>query len=179
MLRKLWNKICCWKARISCGNALLAPSVRISWAAKFCHCGRIEIGAMSEVRDYAVLSAGHGKIVIGAHSGVGMFNYLDGGGGLTIGSHVRIGQHVCIYSANHCFDDPECLIDRQGLEYKATFIEDDVWIGAHSVILAGVRVGSGSVIAAGAIVTRDVPARSVVAGVPARVMKKRVQEPAG
>lgn len=61
----------------------------------------------------------------------------------------------------------------QGLEIKSVVIGNDVWIGAHAVILAGVAIGDGSVIAAGAVVTKDVAPYSVVAGVPARVIKKR------
>jgi acetyltransferase-like isoleucine patch superfamily enzyme len=78
---------------------------------------------------------------------------------------------VHIYSNNHIIDDPDrCFID-QGLTTKGVTIEDECWIGALSVILDGVTVGYRSVVAAGSVVTHDVPPHSVVAGVPARVIR--------
>jgi acetyltransferase-like isoleucine patch superfamily enzyme len=81
-----------------------------------------------------------------------------------------------IIGANHRFDDLSRPIAKQGLVRKSVVIEDDVWIGGRVNILAGVTVGRGSVVAAGAVVTHDVPPYSVVAGVPAKVIKTRKQE---
>lgn len=91
-----------------------------------------------------------------------------------IGSNVLMGPDVKIYSRNHKFDAIDVPIRNQGKSYHETYIGDDVWIGANVIILAGVKVGSHSVIAAGAVVAHDVEEFSVIGGVPARILKKRV-----
>jgi acetyltransferase-like isoleucine patch superfamily enzyme len=92
---------------------------------------------------------------------------------ISIGNDVLIGPYTVINSANHEFVSPTSPIRLQGHVKKPITIEDDVWIGANVTIVAGVTLGKGSVVAAGAVVTHDVPPYHVVAGVPARVMKKR------
>lgn len=148
-------------------------STKISLDARICNGGRIELGERSEVRPFAVLSPSGGEIQLGENSCFGMFNYIDGSGGVYIGKNVRCGQFVCIYTSNHVYDDPERPICSQGLKSKKVQIEDDVWIGAHAVILAGTKIHHGSIIAAGAVVTHEVPENSIVAGIPARIIKKR------
>ena len=86
---------------------------------------------------------------------------------------MRIGAHVVIIPYNHLFEDPSVQIFKQGSSQQGVFIEDDVWIGAHVTVTDGVRIGKGSVIGAGAVVTRDIPPYSVAVGVPARVIKSR------
>lgn len=93
--------------------------------------------------------------------------FMDGGG-ISIGDNVMIAPKVSLITGGH----PLPLAERR--EYTATapiVIENDVWIGAAAVVTQGVTIGTGSVVAAGAVVTRDVPAGTVVAGVPARVIK--------
>jgi maltose O-acetyltransferase len=84
-----------------------------------------------------------------------------------------MGPDVKIYSRNHCFNDIDRLIREQGKETRPTTIGDDVWIGANVIITAGVNVGSHAVIAAGAVVTKDVAEFSVVGGNPARLIRDR------
>jgi maltose O-acetyltransferase len=98
---------------------------------------------------------------------------LHGEGGITIEDNVLIGPGVSIVSVNHRFDRTDLDIRAQGYRYAPVRIERNVWIGANSVILAGVTVGNGSVIAAGAIVTKDVAAMSIVGGIPAGVLGTR------
>jgi acetyltransferase-like isoleucine patch superfamily enzyme len=93
---------------------------------------------------------------------------------LKIGDGVRIGAGTVIIPSNHVFSDPDVPIYLQGSAGTGICIEDDVWIGANCTILDGVHIGQGSVIAAGAVVNKDVAPYSVVGGVPARLIKKRV-----
>ncbi|MBB2947311.1 acetyltransferase-like isoleucine patch superfamily enzyme [Actinoplanes lutulentus] len=98
-------------------------------------------------------------------------------GQIRLGDAVRIGAHTSILGFNHTFSDPDTEVFRQPVWSRGITIGDDVWIGSHVVILDGVTVGDRAVIAAGAIVTKDVPAGAVVGGNPARVMRWRVPQP--
>jgi len=133
----------------------------------------IIIGDYSWVAPYAFLMTYGGSIEIGHHCTVNSFSLLYGKGGLKIGDGVRIGAGVVIIPSNHVFSDTDIPIYRQGNVGKGICIESDVWIGANCTILDGVRIGQGSVIAAGAVVSKDVEPYSVVGGVPARLIKRR------
>jgi acetyltransferase-like isoleucine patch superfamily enzyme len=113
---------------------------------------------------------GVGSIKVGTKTSLNINVCLNAsvGGCITIGSNVGIGPNVVMRTASHRFKDRDKLIQSQGHEYGDIRIGDDVWIGANAVILGGVEIGSGAVIAAGAVVTKDVPAYAVVMGVPAR-----------
>ena len=89
-------------------------------------------------------------------------------GGITIGDGCQIGHHVSILTINHDAN-PE---NRGRLFPRPISIGENVWIGSHSIILPGVSIGYGAIIAAGSVVTKDVAACTVVAGKPARVIKK-------
>jgi acetyltransferase-like isoleucine patch superfamily enzyme len=117
----------------------------------------------------------HGFFEIGEHSFVGANAVLGAGGGITIGSHVLIGQSVNIHAESHVFDDPARMIGEQGVAYRGVTIEDDVWIGSKATILDGVTVGHGAVVGAGAVVVSSIPPFAVAVGVPARVLRFRGQ----
>lgn len=114
----------------------------------------------------------HAFIRIGRNSLIGELNVLRGQGGITIGDRVYTAPLVQILAVNHVYNDPDRPIVDQGITAEGIVIEDDVWIGGSAVITDGVRIGRGSVIAAGAVVTRDVPPHSVAGGVPARVLRE-------
>lgn len=97
-------------------------------------------------------------------------------GNVHIGSYVIMGPDVKIYSRNHRFDRLDIPIRDQGKNYFETYIGNDVWIGANVVITAGCRIGNHVVVAAGAVVTRDIPDFAIVGGVPAKVLRFRNQE---
>lgn len=94
-------------------------------------------------------------------------------GEVVLGDAVRIGAHTSVLGFNHTMDDPDVEVFRQPVVSRGITIGDDVWIGSHVVVLDGVHVGDRSVLAAGAIVTKDVPAGAVVGGNPARVLRWR------
>ena len=104
---------------------------------------------------------------------IGAFVHIWGGGGVMIGHRVLIASHVAITSLTLSYTGPRV---RETIRAAPIDIGDDAWIGTHAVILPGVRIGAGAVIGAGSVVTRDVPPRSIVAGVPARIVKNRPPE---
>ena len=110
-------------------------------------------------------------IELGDNSSIGDRSELSGK--VVIGDNVMIGPQVMIIAKNHNIDDVDIPMNKQGERAKGVKICDDVWIGARAIILDGVTVGGGSVVGAGAVVTKDVPSRSIVGGVPARVIKTR------
>ena len=116
---------------------------------------------------------------LGNHVGLGAFNFIGAQGGVSIGDNVICGPRVSFHAENHVYSDPDTPIRLQGVTRRGIVVEDDCWIGAGAMVLDGVRIGKGTVVAAGAIVTRDVPPYSVVAGVPARVIKSRRPEQPG
>lgn len=115
--------------------------------------------------------AGH-TVSIGSNSGIGIKASV--GSGTRIGSNVMMGPEVLIYTRNHCISRVDIPMIQQGYTPTAPVsIGDDVWIGARVIILPGVTVGSGSVLGAGAVISRDVPSGAVVVGNPGRVVRYR------
>jgi acetyltransferase-like isoleucine patch superfamily enzyme len=137
---------------------------------------RISIGNRCRIGIGALLATHGGWIEVGDQCTIQPYSVLYGHGGLQIGNFVRIATHCVIIPADHRFADTEIPIALQGETRSGIVIEDDVWIGANVTILDGCRIGRGSVVAAGAVVTQDVPPLSIVAGVPARVVKMRTAE---
>jgi len=138
----------------------------------------IQIGAGTLVMHGSVLHVynfreiPHSGIRIGRDSLIGEYNVLRGQGGITIGDRVYTSPLVQLLAVNHVFDDPTRPFVEQGITAQGIVVEDDVWIGAGAILTDGVRVGRGAVVAAGAVVTQDVRPHTVVAGVPARVVRE-------
>lgn len=114
------------------------------------------------------------KIEIGYNVFINRNAYITAQANITIGDNVLIGPGVIINSGMHRYKDKNKLIRNQGHEIKPIIIGNDVWIGANAVIMPGVFIGDGSVIGAGAIVTRSIPPYSVAVGIPAKIIKERV-----
>lgn len=93
--------------------------------------------------------------------------------GIKIGNFVMIGPYCMFVSVHHKFDDYKVPMIFQKPEIKPIIIEDDVWIGANVTVLGGVKIGRGAVVAAGAVVTKDVESFSIVGGVPAKLIRYR------
>lgn len=113
------------------------------------------------------------NISVGSNVSIHPMTYLEGRGGLDIGNDVSIAHGVTIMTTNHGYQSLDIPIKYQDSISKKVTIGNDVWIGARAVILAGVTIGDGSIVAAGAVVTKDISSRTVVAGVPAKTIKKR------
>ena len=112
-------------------------------------------------------------IIIGDRTGISARAYLAGQGGITIGNDVIIGPNVQVFSENHNFSNLDVTIKEQGVSKHAVFIGNNCWIGGGVTILGGLTIADGCVIAAGSVVTKSVPENSIVAGVPAVVIKSR------
>lgn len=110
---------------------------------------------------------------LGSNVSIHPLCYIDAQGKVSIGDDVSIAHNVSILSFKHDFSDTTKPIKDAPCVPKEIVIENDVWFGAGARILGGVRIGTGSVIGAGAVVTKDLPPMSIAVGVPARVIKSR------
>jgi acetyltransferase-like isoleucine patch superfamily enzyme len=185
-----------WRFGTAKGLFLIGKDVTIRQAS-YIHVGRnfiaqdhCEINGLSQkglvfgdkvtIGSYAIIrptnlyggEAGVG-LKVGNNSSIGPYGYIGCSGYIEIGDNVMISPRVSIYSENHNFSETDVPLIEQGVTRSFVKIEDDCWIAANSVILAGVTVGKGSVVAAGSIVTKDVPPYSIVAGNPAQVIRSR------
>ena len=131
---------------------------------------KFSLGDYSVIESFACINNAVGDVIIGNYTRIGLHNTIIGP--VTIGHHVNLAQGITVTALNHKFENPDIRIDEQGVSTKPVFIGNDIWVGANAVILPGITIGDHSVIAAGAIVTKDVPPHSLVAGVPAKVIKQ-------
>ena len=137
--------------------------------------GTLSIGDRVILDRYAYLNASRGGISIGAGTAINNFSVINGTGGVEIGENVLIGPNVQIISYQHNYQIKDIPIKQQGTTCKKIEIQDDVWIGASAIILAGVVIGRGSIIGAGSVVTKSCEPYSVMVGTPARKLKARGQ----
>ena len=128
------------------------------------------LGQHSVIESFCCINNAVGDIMIGNHTRIGLHNTIIGP--VTIGSHVNLAQGITVTALNHNFSDSTKRIDEQGVSTQPVTIGDDVWIGTNAVVLPGVTIGSHCVVAAGAVVTKNVPDGCLVAGVPARIIKE-------
>ena len=131
---------------------------------------KFSLGKRSVIESFCCINNAVGDVIIGDDTRIGIHNTIIGP--VTIGNHVNLAQGITVTALNHNFKDTSLRIDEQGFSTKPIVIEDDVWIGANAVILPGVTIGKHVVVAAGAVVTKDVPDNCIVGGVPAKEIKK-------
>jgi len=144
----------------------------------------LQIGQNTTIGDYTVIALENDShsntpvssgLTIGNDTYIGEHNNIRAAGGMiTIGDKCLLSQGTALIASNHGTLRADFIRDQAWDTAKVGItIEDDVWIGCNAVVLPGIRIGKGAVIAAGSIVTKDVPGYAIVAGVPARVMKYR------
>lgn len=167
------------------GLFLVGKHVQISHAHNII-CGKgvkfedyVEIQGLSSekivIGDYVTLSRGVmirpssyyggdlGKgLEIGHNSSIGPYGYVGCSGKIKIGNNVMFGPKCSLFAENHNFNDNLQSIKNQGVNQKGIIVEDDCWIGSNVIILDGVKIGKGSVIGAGTVITNDVPSGSIV-----------------
>ena len=131
---------------------------------------KLQMGDRSYIAGGAIVRSA--RLIMGSDCSLNSYSVLSGD--ITMGNGVRIASHASIYGFNHGYESIDIPIFQQPLTTKGITIGDDVWIGANAVILDGVTISSHSIVAAGAIVTKDIPAYSIVGGNPARIIRSRV-----
>ena len=146
-----------WRSKIYSSVRMDTPPYRRFW-----------LGRRSVVESYCCINNAVGDVIIGDYTRIGLHSTIIGP--VCIGNHVNLAQGITITALNHNFSDVTKRIDEQGITTKPVVIKDDVWIGANAVVLPGVTIGSHAVVAAGAVVTHDVPDNTVVGGIPAKVI---------
>ncbi|MBU0697705.1 MAG: acyltransferase [Bacteroidetes bacterium] len=135
---------------------------------------RVTIGKFALIRPTNAYGGEIGVgLKVGNNSSFGPFAYIGCSGFIEIGDNVIMGPRVGIYAENHVFENLDISIKEQGVKREFVKIDDDCWIASNVNILAGVTIGKGCIIASGSIVNKDIPPYSIVAGVPAKVIRKR------
>lgn len=127
------------------------------------------LGKDSTIEDFATINNGVGDVIIGDRTRIGLACVVIGP--VTIGNDIMFAQNIVVSGLNHGYQDVNTPISLQPIETKQIIIEDNVWIGANSVITAGVTIGKQSIVAAGSIVTKSVPPFTIVGGNPAKILK--------
>lgn len=128
------------------------------------------LGMKSVIEDFSTINNGVGDVLIGERTIVGLGNTIIGP--VQIGNDVMLAQNIVVSGMNHGYEDISLPPSRQKDICKQIVISDNVWIGANSVITIGVQIGKHSIIGAGSVVTKDIPAFSVAVGNPAKVIKQ-------
>ena len=132
---------------------------------------RIELNN-NVIRSHVVIQ-GSGHFSMGEHSFLNEFCVIGVNESIKIGKNVMVATAVSIRDTDHNFNSLEKPMQNQGFTTAPVVIEDDVWIGHGAVITKGVTIGSGAIIGANAVVTKDVPSRAIVGGVPAKLIRYR------
>jgi acetyltransferase-like isoleucine patch superfamily enzyme len=145
-------------------------SIRRSYARN-----RVILGNNASVHEYAVIKSRGGDIAIGDNTFVSSFVNIAAKGKVAIGRNVMLANGCRLETGTHGFDDIKLPIKQQEASSLGIVIEDDCWLGAGVVVVDNVRIGRGSVIGAGSVVTKNVPPYSIAVGVPARVLKTRTE----
>ena len=170
-----------WKRWVSHGSGRfikksfkqLGIDVVFEYGVLVFHPESMMIGRHVYVGHYTILKGYYkNQLVIGDRVWIGQGCLLHSAGGIRIGNDVGIGPGVKIVTSTHRLDEANTPIVHATVDYAPVVIEDGCDIGVGAIILPGVRIGQGAQIAAGAVVTRDVPAHTIVAGVPAKLLRK-------
>ncbi|MEA2285705.1 MAG: hypothetical protein QOJ21_1748 [Solirubrobacteraceae bacterium] len=152
------------------------PRCALGRNVRFWGPARIHMGERCALLDDVIVS-GVGELLLGDRSSVGHGSVIAVRERVAIGSDVMLAGYCYILDVDHGMElEAEAAMKDQDLRIAPVRIGDDVWIGAHSVILRGVTIGDGAVVAARSVVTRDVPANTVVGGNPAREIRDRAAE---
>lgn len=167
-----------FKLRLKYSKTYIASNTKI----RYDNINDIVFGKMVRINDFTTIfcisenkNKPNSKLYIGDNTYIGEYQNIRASGGIIkIGNNCSISQHITIIASNHNIAK-DININQQGWDKKKTgvLIEDDVWIGANSVILPGVTIGKGAVIGAGSVVTKNIPKYAIAVGNPAKIIKYR------
>lgn len=179
-----------WKGVRLRGRAYVSPSAKISGRGRVDlgdesrlnagsrvrvrRLGSLSIGDRTVVSQGALIFADDGNVIIGDDCALVFYSLIYGEAGVTLGNRVMVGNHSLISSVDHTYECVESVF-RQPMRRAPVSIGDDVWIGGHCIILAGVRIGEGAIVASHSLVKHDVPPFAIVGGAPARVLRMRTE----
>ena len=130
---------------------------------------KFQIGSQSLIEDFSTINNGVGDVKIGNNTIIGLSNVIIGP--VDIGNGVMLAQNIVVSGLNHGYEAIDISPRKQPVSTKKITIEDDVWIGANSIITAGIFIGKHAVIGAGSVVVKDIPPYSIAVGNPAKVIK--------
>ena len=133
----------------------------------------ISRGVMIRPSSYYGKDLGYG-LEMGDNSSIGPYGYVGCSGKIVIGKNVMFGPKCSLFAENHVFEDTNSTIKSQGVSQKGIVVEDDCWIGSNVTILDGVRIGKGSVIGAGTLISKDIPDNSIIMDRRDKVKKERL-----
>ena len=131
---------------------------------------KFNVGDDSTIEDFSAINNGVGDVLVGDRTRIGLSNTIIGP--VKVGSDVRLAQNVVLSGLNHNYTSIDSPIHKQGINTKEIVVEDESWIGANVVVVPGVTIGKHAIVAAGSVVTKDVPPYSVIGGNPARILKQ-------
>lgn len=128
------------------------------------------LGKKALIEDYSTINNIVGDVIIGERSLIGISCVIIGP--ITIGNDVMLAQNIVLSGLNHGYEDVNLSIREHQTLTQPIVIKDEAWIGANAVIVSGVTIGKHAIVAAGSVVTKDVPPNTIVAGNPARIVKQ-------
>ena len=163
-----------WAAELHANARQVGPNVYVYGPIRFLGTRNVELGGSGNLYDNVLFETGNaGGIRIGDNFRINRGCLFSARARITLGDGCLIGEYVSIRDNNHVFEDLSRPIGAQGFRAAPIRLGDDVWVGRGAVILQGVTIGHGSVIAANSVVTKDVPAMEVWAGIPAKFLRRR------
>ncbi len=175
---KLMSRLRAYRSKLT--GAHIGNNCSFGKGVSFVYGWRTAIGAHCVIDDFVQFKTptsnkpqSQCNIFINDNVFIGRGTIIDSNLSVKIGKDVLIAPYCFITDTEHKFQDTNKPIFSQDWHYKPVIIEDDVWIGAHVVITAGVSIGSGSIVAANSTVTRDVPKNAIVGGSPAKIIRER------
>jgi acetyltransferase-like isoleucine patch superfamily enzyme len=135
---------------------------------------QITIGDKTRIdRGVRILSTNTATIQVGEGTRIGLYSVLNGGDSISIGNKVLISGFVYLQTSLHEYASKDQNVQDQGYRHAGIVLEQDCWLGAHVVVLPGIKIGRGSVVGSNAVVTKNIEQYTVVAGVPAKSIKER------